>query len=52
MKGDMVIATALASRGTDIPVAEDVNELKLKDGGEGLHVLLMYLLLWSLLHLL
>ena len=41
LQGDMVIATALAIRGTDIPVAEDVNELK--DGGGGLHVLLTYL---------
>ena len=39
--GDLVISTALASRGTDIAVSETVENLS--DGGGGLHVLITYL---------
>ena len=39
--GEVVISTALSSRGVDIPVSEKV--VNIKDGGGGLHVLLTYL---------
>ena len=39
--GDLVISTALASRGTDIAVSETVENLS--DGGGGLHVLITFL---------